>query len=68
MSDADRKQRPKASLMIGTKIAKSDICEARHLDIRANSINSVNEEVFFLPPGKPLRTGLVDSAGPMGKL
>jgi protease-4 len=60
MSDADREQRQKL-IDDWYKIAKSDICEARHLTSEQFD-KLVNEEVFFLPQ-QAIENGLVDSLG-----
>ena len=60
MSDADREQRQKL-IDDWYTIAKSDICEARHLPSEQFD-KLINEEVIFLPQ-QAVEQGLVDSLG-----
>ena len=60
MSDADREQRQKL-IDDWYTIAKSDICEARHLTSE-HFDKLINEEVIFLPQ-QAVEQGLVDSLG-----
>jgi protease-4 len=65
MSDADREQRQK--LIDGWyKIAKEDICEARHLSFEQFD-KMIDEEVIFTPQQAKER-GLIDSVGRWDKV